>query len=209
MPESEQGCVPCEAECSSGRKFNNWANGGEARLARERKQARVPGNAHSFPIPAERSDSTQCVDLPLRLLLLDGFDVRVDVRDALLDLGFVTLAHVGGRAGPTLAYPCCRARPGRLRRGGRWRHAWPGTCRCFSPQVVRFVGGDFKAVAQVRCRWHWRRGKRHNNWCTFPGRKRHWCLYGTCLMVFAGGGAAAAPVSHGRRRKSDRHSSIQ
>jgi hypothetical protein len=69
------------------------------RSERRKKEVRVPGNAHCFAKRSDEPDSLLGRFAPL-LFFLQGIDIRIDVRDALLHLGVMTLAHVAEQRTP-------------------------------------------------------------------------------------------------------------
>jgi hypothetical protein len=104
--------VLLQGECTSGCKFKQLHEWGvqvqtiarmrdKVRAAEERrkKEVRVPGNAHCFAKRSDEPDSLLCRFAP-RLFLLQGLDIAVDVRDALLYFGIVTLAQVAEQRTP-------------------------------------------------------------------------------------------------------------
>src|ERR1700746_3628322 len=109
MPTNPRGlCAFARVNVPVGASSNNCTNGGckfkqlhgcGIRSERREKEVRVPGNAHCFAKRSDEPDSLMCRFAPL-LFLLQGLDVAVDVRDALLPLGIVTLAHVAEQRTP-------------------------------------------------------------------------------------------------------------
>jgi hypothetical protein len=109
MPTNPRGlCAFARVNVPVGAGSNNCTNGGckfkqlhecEIRSERRNKEVRVPGNAHCFAKRSDEPDSLLGRFAPL-LFFLQGIDIRIDVRDALLHLGVMTLAHVAEQRTP-------------------------------------------------------------------------------------------------------------